>query len=187
MSLWVRLIGALRRRSSSEPDAPTTWTQRVRGGTKAYQEGDFDTAGERFAAAFKRADVDGALNHRAAAALNNLALVYKRQNKLDQAEVALRRALKAYTVIQPDGPRTASVLNNLAGVYLAQRRYKEAVSTCKHAIALTEKIFGANHPKLAKRLESFARVLEVTNDPVRAAKLRARADAIRAARRKKRN
>ncbi len=185
MGLWVRLIGALRRRSSSEPEAPTTWTQRVQGGTKAYQKGDYDKAAERFAAAFKRADVDGALNHRAAAALNNLALVYKRQNKLDQAEVALRRALRAYAVIQPDGPRTASVLNNLAGVYLAQRRYGAAASTCKQAITLTEKIFGQNHPKLAKRLEGYARVLEVTNDPVRAARLRARAHAIRAARRKK--
>ncbi len=177
LTKWFRALGG---RAPTEAAAETTWTQGVARGTKAYREGDYATAEARFAAAFKRAEVNGSLNHRAAAALNNLALVYKRQKRLDHAEVTLRRALRAYAVIEPEGPRIASVLNNLAGVYLAQRRYDEAASAYQQTIAVTEKIFGSEHPKLAKRLENYARVLDATKDAKGAKQLRDRAQAIRA-------
>lgn len=181
MRLLTKLVRALTRRRGSEPEAQTSWTQRVAVGTEAYRQGDYSRAEERFAAAFKGAEVNGTLNHRAAAALNNLGIVYKRQKRFDHAEVALRRALRAYGVVEPEGPRAASVLHNLAGVYLAQERYGEAASAYKQTIELAEKIFGPKHPKLVKRLESYARALEAINDVPGANRARARAQAIRAA------
>jgi tetratricopeptide (TPR) repeat protein len=178
--LLTKLVRALACRSRREPDAQTTWTQRLVGGKKAYRKGDYAKAEERFVAAFKRTDVNGSLNHRAAAALNNLGIVYKRQRKFKHAEIALRRALRAYTVMEPQGPCIASVLWNLAALYQAQRRYADAAPLYKQAIAMTEKALGLKHPKLAKRLERYARLLEKMNDPIRARQLQARAQAIRA-------
>ena len=181
MHLLTRLVRALARRlPPPESDAQTTWTQCVAGGTKAYRQGDYAKAEERFAGAFKRAEVNGSLNHRAAAALNNLGIVCKRQKKFAHAEIALRRALRAYTVMEPDGTRIASVLCNLAELYKAQHRYADAAPLYKQAIAITQKVLGSTHPKLARRLESYARLLEKMNDLIRARHLQARAQAIRA-------
>lgn len=181
MRLFTKLVDALRRRKGPTLDTPTGYTQRVAVGTEAFRRGDYSRAEERFSAAFKGAEVNGTLNHRAAAALNNLGIVYKRQKRLDHAEVTLRRALRAYGVVEPDGSRTASVLHNLAGVYLAQERYAEAVKAYQQTIEMAEKIFGSKHPKLVKRLENYARALEAINDIPGANRARARAQAIRAA------
>ena len=182
MRLLTRLVRALGRRRPlpSELDAPTTWTQRLVGGKQAFRRGDFTKAEERFTAAFKGADVNGSLNHRAAAALNNLGIVYTHQKNFVQAEIALRRALRAYAVMEPEGTRIASVLCNLATVHQARRRYAEAARLFQQAIAMTEKVLGSKHPKLAKRLAGYARLLEKMNDPTRAEKLRERVRAIRA-------
>lgn len=181
MRLLTRLVRALGYcRLRSELDTPTSWTQRLAGGKQAFRKGDYTKAEKRFIAAFKGAEVSGSLNHRAAAALNNLGIVYRQQKNFVQAEIALRRALRAYAVMEPEGTRIASILCNLATVHQARRRYAEAARLYQQAIAMTEKILGSEHPKLAKRLVAYARLLEKMNDRVRAEKLRQRAREIRA-------
>lgn len=153
------------------------WTSYKAAGASAYQHGDYAEAERQFSAALKQADSAGSINRRAAASLNNLALVYKKQRKLGKAEVFFKRALSAYEVLEPGGAHVASVRYNLAGLYRAQGRYAEAAPLYKQAIATTEKVFGKNHPKLARRLQSYARLLEKMNRHAPAAEVQSRATA----------
>ena len=50
----------------------------------------------------------------------------------------------------------AASLNNLAGLYHAQGKYAEAEPHFKRALAIREKVLGAEHPKVAGSLNNLA-------------------------------
>ena len=56
----------------------------------------------------------------------------------------------------PNWPRSCTIWPPLC--YL-QKRYSEAERYCRRSLAIREKAFGANHPDLAKSLETYAVVL----------------------------
>ena len=71
-------------------------------------------------------------------------------------------------------------LNNLALLYRAQGKYTEAEPLFRRALAVWEKALGPEHPNVAMALENYAALLRKTNRAAEAAKLEARAQAIRA-------
>ncbi len=65
-------------------------------------------------------------------------------------------------------------------LYKTQGRYAEAEPLLKRALAIREKTLGPEHPRVATTLENYAALLRKTGRTTEAAKLEARAKAIRA-------
>ncbi len=65
-------------------------------------------------------------------------------------------------------------------LYYAQSRYAEAEPLIKRALAIEEKALGPEHPDVAQSLENYAALLRKTGRSAEAAKMEARAKAIRA-------
>jgi hypothetical protein len=57
----------------------------------------------------------------------------------------------------------ALLLNNLAGLLRATTRLTEAEPLFRRALAIDEKSFGPDHPKVANRLNNLALLLGATN------------------------
>ncbi len=79
----------------------------------------------------------------------------------------------------PDLPVGVSIMA-LERVYEAQGRYAEAEPLIKRALAIWEEALGPEHPHVATALENYAALLRKTGRDNEAAKLEARAKAIRA-------
>ena len=75
--------------------------------------------------------------------------------------------------------RLARSLNNLAGAYAAQGKYAEAEPLYQRSLAILEKVRGPDDPDVATVLSNYAALLQATNRGAEAAKLEARANAIR--------
>jgi tetratricopeptide (TPR) repeat protein len=123
---WFQLAALLRPLGLRGLGATGRWRSHKSAGKKAFQAGNYDEAEKHFSAALKHIDALGTGNTRAAATLNNLALVYKKQGKYGKAEICLRRALRIYESVMPEHVHVASVLTNLAGLYHAQGNNAEA-------------------------------------------------------------
>ena len=74
----------------------------------------------------------------------------------------------------------ATNLNNLASLYLAQGKYAEAEPRYKRSLTIRENALGLEHPNVALSLENYAALLRKTNREAEAARIEARAKAIRA-------
>ncbi len=74
----------------------------------------------------------------------------------------------------------ATSLNNLAGLYQAQGKYAEAEPLYQRSLAIMEKALGPDHPDVATSLENYAALLRQTARADEAARVEARAKAIRA-------
>ena len=114
------------------------WRSHKTAGKRAFQARDYIEAEKHFSAALKHIDALGTGNTRAAATLNNLALVYKKQGKYGKAEICLRRALRIYESVVPEHVHVASVLTNLAGLYRAQGKQAEAEPLRRRARAIVD-------------------------------------------------
>ncbi len=74
----------------------------------------------------------------------------------------------------------ATSLNNLALLYEAQGYYAEAEPLYQRSLAIMEKVLGPEHPSVATSLENYAALLRQTARADEAARMEARAQAIRA-------
>lgn len=135
---WFQLGALLRPLALRSLGAAGRWRSHKAAGKKAFQAGDYDGAEKHFSAALKHIDALGTGNTRAAATLNNLALVYKKQGKYGKAEICFRRALRIYEAVTPEHVHVASVLTNLAGLYHAQGKRADAEPLIKRARAIIE-------------------------------------------------
>ena len=106
-------------------DDPLTAEQHNDLGVAYEQKGDFDLAGKEFEKAIK-------INKDWVIPYLNLAHLYYRQDKLDQAEATLREGLR----IKGDHP---DLLNNLAWVLMEKGQLKEAKTLIDKAIAIEDK------------------------------------------------
>ena len=96
-----------------------------------------------------------------ATALNNLAVVYLRQGRLDDAEKMFRRSLDIRrTVLGANSPEVAVVLNNLAQVYQLEDRQNDAETASLQALDILQKLLGSNHPDVAKIQRKLAVVYD---------------------------
>ena len=88
--------------------------------------------------------------------LNNLAEMYRAQDRYADAEPLYKRALKIAEKLGPDHLALATPLSNLALLYRAQGRYAEAEPLLRRALAIAEKSLGPEHPKVAFYLSNLA-------------------------------
>jgi tetratricopeptide (TPR) repeat protein len=135
---WYQLSALLRPQGLRRLGATGRWRSHKTAGKKAFQAGNYNEAEQHFSTALKHIDALGTGNTRAAATLNNLALVYKKQGKYGKAEICLRRSLRIYESVMPEHAHVASVLTNLAGVYHAQGKRMDAAPLVKRAKAIID-------------------------------------------------
>jgi tetratricopeptide (TPR) repeat protein/CHAT domain-containing protein len=91
--------------------------------------------------------------------LNNLAVLYWRQVRYDEAERLYRRILDIYSSAGED--RTsggATVLDNIARLYLDQGRYAEAESILGQSLDIRQKVGGEKDPAMTGTLSHLARL-----------------------------
>ncbi|WP_413199576.1 CHAT domain-containing protein, partial [Nostoc piscinale] len=92
-----------------------------------------------------------------ASSLNNLALLYKKQGKYQQAEPLYQRSLAIFEkLLGKEHPLVATSLNNLALVYKAQGKYQQAEPLYQRSLTIREKWLGKEHPDVANSLNNLA-------------------------------
>mgnify|MGYP001189150271 CR=1 FL=1 len=112
--------------------------------------------------------------------LNNLAIVYQKQGRYDEAISLHKRALAIREKkLGRDHPDVAASLNNLATIYQEQSRYGEAIPLQKRAMAILEKKLGRGHPDVALSLHNLAIIYQEQGRYGEAIPLQKRAMAIR--------
>src|SRR5262249_3154685 len=82
-----------------------------------------------------------------ATCLNNLAELYCKQHKYDDALALHQRSLAIREkVLGPKHPDVAVSLNNLAALYDDQGNYDKALPLYERAVAICEEALGSEHP-----------------------------------------
>ncbi|HEY9732535.1 MAG TPA: tetratricopeptide repeat protein [Drouetiella sp.] len=95
--------------------------------------------------------------------LKNLAQVQVAQNKLNNAERTVQRAIFLLEQSRPyDGALLGTCLNMLATIYYDQGFHKDAEPLLTRALTLKEMHFGQEHPELADTLRDYAKLLAKT-------------------------
>jgi tetratricopeptide (TPR) repeat protein len=80
--------------------------------------------------------------------MNDLALLYRRQGKLAQAESLLDRALEDQgRTLGTDHPDTLTTMNNLALVYQVEGKRAQAEPLFVAALEGRHRVLGAEHPE----------------------------------------
>lgn len=91
--------------------------------------------------------------------LNNLATLFQRVGRIDEAEKAYRRSLELKReTLPPNHPNLALTLVNL-GNLLAYHKTEEAAALFQEARAIEEQVLGPDHPDLAITLNSLGTAL----------------------------
>lgn len=125
----------------------------------------------------------GASHPEVAVTLNNLANVLL---ALDRGADAERDARRALSILEQSlgaaHPRVATAASNLADILQARKDLPGARLLYERALRIDEKAYGPKHPEVAVDLENLAALLERMGRAAEAAKLRARAQQIRAVR-----
>jgi len=125
-------------------DDPLTAQQHNDLGVAYEEKGNFDLAGKEYEKAIKK-NKDWVIPYL------NLGHLYYRQDKLDQAERALREGLR----IKGDHPE---LLNNLAWVLMEKGQLKDAKALIDKAIAIEDKEeYQDTREEILNRLESTGR------------------------------
>jgi tetratricopeptide (TPR) repeat protein len=97
----------------------------------------------------------GANHPDVANSLNNLGVLYERQEKYAQAEDYYSRALKIYER-GSEHPRMANCMTNLGMVLSRQRQHQRAEHQLARALEMSERLLGAGHPNVARSLVGLA-------------------------------
>jgi len=95
-------------------------------------------------------------------ALNALAKLYYVQERYEEAENLLAKALKN-NKLKNDELGVSQTLNNLACLYREQERYEEAEPIFLEAIRLRKELRGENNPDTASSLNSLANMYDTQN------------------------
>jgi tetratricopeptide (TPR) repeat protein len=112
--------------------------------------------------------------------LSNLGGLYALQDKFDQAEAALRKALRIrQNAFGPDNISVALVSSGLASVLTSQGKYAEANLLYLESIPIQERVLGPMSPDYAATLEDFASLLRKMENSSQAETVEARARDIR--------
>jgi CHAT domain-containing protein/tetratricopeptide (TPR) repeat protein len=99
-----------------------------------------------------------------AAALANLAAVYRALARYGEARRAFDRALAIReTALGPEHPDVATSLNDLALLHREQGRFSEALPMFRRSLAIREKALGPKHKEVATSLNNVALVLRALN------------------------
>jgi tetratricopeptide (TPR) repeat protein len=93
-------------------------------------------------------------------ALSNLGLALRRQNKLDEAEDVLRRALAiAPRTLGERHPETLALMTNLVGVLSVREDFGEAETLARRVLELKRDVLGESHAETVICQSALGRVL----------------------------
>src|SRR5262249_41530254 len=99
-----------------------------------------------------------------AAALDNLAVVLHRQQKLTAAKKMELKAIDIqHKILSPEHPDLALALNNLGAIYMDEGEYTNAEPCFDEALKIRRKAFTNDHPDLALSLDNRANALRKLN------------------------
>jgi tetratricopeptide (TPR) repeat protein len=95
-----------------------------------------------------------------AAALNNLAEIYRMQSEFKRAEDAFARALQIWgKTAGGESSETAATLLNLAALHQNQKEFADASLLFQRALVILEKRWGAEHANLSPVRRAYAQLL----------------------------
>ena len=136
-------------RKRATPTPPPSRTA-VDDGVEACQQLRYGDAERLLVGALRRAEQGAAAAPELAAALGQLADLYRAQARYEEAEPLYRRAIALEEGRQGgEHAGMARALNNLALVYRAQGFYEQAEPLCRRALAIAERVHGGEHPLTA--------------------------------------
>lgn len=114
-----------------------------------HSMGDLANAEPLYRRAMAIADAPGSGERAPSAVLANLAELLWRQNRLDEAEVLVTRALAIETQeLGPDHPNVATTLNTLAGIQADRGQDEQALASYQRALEIRRHALGPTHPSL---------------------------------------
>lgn len=126
-------------------------------GTQAYAEGDYATGGKIFLTAMKDAKRVNLRDARLVAILYNLALFYYQQQRIKKAEVLLEKALAyAEAIFGRNAATVDHILNRLADLLVRDQEYMRAEGLYNRSLQIERRLYGSDHPRLAKKLMKVA-------------------------------
>ena len=159
--------------------APDSWESLMKQGAAAKKAGEYKKADTIYQAGLAAARKIGPSDTRVASSLVSLASLYEQAGNHSQIEILHKLAVAVEEKGQgKDHPAVAMRLSGLARYYQNRTRYADAETMLLRAIAIVEKP-GANKADLAKTLDQYAGVLRLVNRPDDAAKVAARAAALK--------
>jgi tetratricopeptide (TPR) repeat protein len=138
---------------------------------KLVQAGQVGQALKMATLAVEKAEKENGAEHPAVAgSLETLGLVYQAMEDAEKAELTHLRALSIVKKsIGPDSEEAAKIMNNLAGLYYTKKQNAEAASFYKQAMAIVEKKFPADDPRLVVLKKNIAvcegKETKVAEDP----------------------
>lgn len=89
--------------------------------------------------------------------LNNLAYLYDRMDRVDEAKSLYERCLRIYeSALGPNHAMVATALNNLANLYLSNLDYAKAEPLYQRALEIREKTLSSEHPHFVDILNNLA-------------------------------
>jgi len=94
--------------------------------------------------------------------MTNLAQVFCRTGRFDDAEQLMRRELDLTLRSKPRGNAAATCLNNLGRLLQQRNRLQEAEGHLREAVRVWERTEGVNHPKVGIALANLALVFSET-------------------------
>lgn len=110
--------------------------------------------------------------------MNNLAVLLMAQGEAAEAENYLRQAQEIAERTSADEWRTQQIRANLAAVEAGHGRWQAAAALLEKVVAAEERMFGANHPRLATALIRYSAALKHTHRRTEARQAERRANAI---------
>ena len=100
-----------------------------------------------------------------AISLNSLAVLYKDQGRLREAEPLFQESLTMRQRLFPeDHPDVATSLNNLAVLYKDQGRLREAEPLFQESLAMYRRLFSKDHRDVAASLNNLASLYTLSKD-----------------------
>jgi tetratricopeptide (TPR) repeat protein len=131
---------AQRQRELAQSKREEPFTMTYQQATKAFYDGNVGVAEKLFADILPHAEKAYPNDSRLAALLSMLGTCYREDQKYDQAEPLLLRAVQIYQQISPrDVTGTINAEANLAGTYIAREDYTSAEQYLSDALALSDK------------------------------------------------
>ena len=105
-----------------------------------------------------------------ATSLNNLAVVLRCLNRLDESEKLVRQALAINISLRGiNHPETGNYLNNLAIIHSDRGEFNEAEALYRWAIEIREEALGKGHPDLIVNYHNMARMYDACGQKERSA------------------
>ena len=133
------------------------WDNYKAEGKTAVKQGEYDKAENFFHAAIEKVEQAGSLNPCLADCLNELAILYAKQHKYEQAELLFQRSLGvSVAALGSDHPDVAIVLTNIGILKASQRQYAEADLLLSQSLSLTNRVLGHEHPIVAGTMRTIA-------------------------------